>query len=300
MSILQHSALRAFLKRHSDDTATERPLAVFDCDGTVIKGDIGEAMLYYQIEKFLFRTSPALIWTDHPDREQLDHLYSAIIAAKACDRTASPEFAPFATMILDWYFGQIDNGKVEKACGDIVRLFAGYSLAEVRQIAEETFTREFNAPLTDRALGGRVVPRGARFIVESVDIIRRLLELGFEIWAVSGSNKWSVESVFQRLNIPPQQVIGIELKTVDGILTPEVVEPVPIREKKVESLQGHTAGVPILVASDSKNDIPLLLYSSDLKMRVNSRNRDTEDFFRTARSTPDESWINIETPTIAQ
>ena len=35
------------------------PLAVFDCDGTVIQGDIGEAMLYHQLEHFLFRVSPA-------------------------------------------------------------------------------------------------------------------------------------------------------------------------------------------------------------------------------------------------
>jgi hypothetical protein len=52
------------------------------------------------------------------------------------------------------------------------------------------------------------------------------------------------------------------------------------------------------VASDSKNDIPLFLYSAGLRVRINSRNRDTMEFFRSADITPDESWILLEHPTV--
>jgi phosphoserine phosphatase len=57
--------------------------------------------------------------------------------------------------------------------------------------------------------------------------------------------------------------------------------------------------MPVLVASDSRNDIPLFRASTDLKVRLNSRGRSTAEFFEAYGSPADASWINIETPTIS-
>ncbi len=129
-------------------------------------------------------------------------------------------------------------------------------------------------------------------------MIRALQGLGFAIWVVSGSNKWSVEPVFERLGIPAHQVIGIEMDDQQGVLTSKEVLPIPIRQDKVAAFQRKNAIPPILVATDSKNDIPLLLLSTDLKVRVNSRGRDTDDFFRTVGTLPDSSWVLVESPTL--
>src|SRR5512140_1720886 len=130
MSILSNEAVVRFLERHAGREAGA--VAVFDCDGTLIKGDVGEAMLYYQIEHFLFRHSPAAVWPDHPRRQQLDGLYRTLEEAPPGGRARHEAFGPFADIILDWYFGQIEAGAVAKACADIVRLFAGFTLAEVQ------------------------------------------------------------------------------------------------------------------------------------------------------------------------
>jgi phosphoserine phosphatase len=53
----------------------------------------------------------------------------------------------------------------------------------------------------------------------------------------------------------------------------------------------------VLVASDSRNDIPLLQYSSGVRIVVNSRNRDPEEFFRTGNIARDDSWLVIDRPT---
>ena len=91
-----------------------------------------------------------------------------------------------------------------------------------------------------------------------MDLIGALNERNFDIWAVSGSNKWSVEPVFAHFGFPPERIIGIELGVEGGVLTGETSGAIPIREGKIDALRARTHAVPLLVASDSKNDIPLL------------------------------------------
>jgi phosphoserine phosphatase len=298
MAILDHPAISAFLQEHRNHSPGSPPLALFDCDGTVIRGDIGEAMFYYQIERLLFRRSPAEVWTDHPRRDFLDTTYRTLARAQRNERNSLPEFQSFAEILLSWYFDRIEAGRVIEACVDIVRLFAGYTLGEVRAIADATFAEELAAPQGERRLGNRVLPRGIRFIGEATELLGELRKHHFEIWAVSGSNRWSVEPVFRKLGIPADHVIGIELATHDGILTDTALEPIPIRDGKIRSIAQRTSRRPVLTVSDSKNDIPLFLYSSGLKVRVNSRGRDTDDFFRAAKVTRDASWVLIESPTL--
>lgn len=299
MSILDDPILQQFLNSHSNHSVGH-PVAVFDCDGTLIKGDIGEAMLFDQIEQFHFRVSPATVWQDHPRRDELDRMYRALSLAEPTRRARHSEFDPFAQMILSWYFGQIADGKVEKACADIVRLFAGFTSHEVRAIAEETFLGETSAPLSERTLGGKTRPRGVRYITETVAVLRKLQELRFEIWVVSGSNRWSVESVVRRLGISPERVIGIDLVEERGVLGSTVIEPVPISEKKIDALKTLETRVPLLVASDSRLDVPLLLYAAELKIFVNSRRKRSSDFFELTHLRPDDSWVVVERPTILE
>ncbi|HTY57241.1 MAG TPA: haloacid dehalogenase-like hydrolase [Bacteroidota bacterium] len=300
MNILEEPGVAAFLASHSNHGTEPRPLAVFDCDGTVIQGDIGESMFYRQIRHFHFRRSPAEVWTDHPRRSEIGRLYDTLGALTPEARAGHPAFAPFAELLLGWYFDQIASGAVTKACADIVRLFAGYTPGEVRTLAREAYEEEFSGPPGRFRLGGRDLPRGARFIRESVDLIGALKERRFEIWAVSGSNKWSVEPVFAHFGIPPENVIGIELGVDEGLLTGTTAGPIPIRGGKIDALRARTKTVPLFAASDSKNDIPLLLYSSGLRVRINSRRRDTAEFFRSANISPDSSWVLVESPHVME
>jgi phosphoserine phosphatase len=298
MSILDHPRFLTFLETHQVVPGTHPPAAVFDCDGTLIHGDIGESMFYRQIERWWFRISPAALWTDHPQRSTLEELFRAVSAMPSRDRSLAPEFEQCAGMMLSWYFDQIRDGKVIKACTDIVRLLSGFTLDEIQAFASETFADELAAPVSERRLGGRRLPRGIRFLAETVDLLGTLRDRGFDVWAVSGSSVYSIEPVFREMRIPSNRLVGIEMEIHDGVVSPVNVEPIPIREGKIGALQRRTQAVPVFTASDSRNDIPLLLYSSDLKVRVNSRRRDTKEFFDAVGAPMDESWINIESPTI--
>lgn len=298
MTLAHHPSILKLLEQTARLQSPARPLAVFDCDGTVIHGDIGEAVFFRQIEEFMFRVSPAELWPDYPQRGELDRLYRNLDAVELKDRKAHPDFEAFAGHLLSWYYGQLADGSVAKGCADIVRLFAGFTVDEVRALAARTLTLELQAPLGSRELGGRKVHTGVRFMAEPLELMRLLQDHDFDIWAVSGSSAWSVEPVFARLGVPAHQVIGISLECPNGTLSGIAVNPIPIRADKVQALQSRDARVPHLVASDSRNDIPLLLYSSCVKVWVNGRHRSKREFFTAVGSEPDDRWLLIEEPTI--
>jgi phosphoserine phosphatase len=287
--------LEALIGRHAD--AARPPVAVFDCDGTIIRGDIGESMFYYQIERFLFRANPANIWLDYPRREELDTLFTELSALPAERRTNDRRFVSFAEMLLGWYFDQLREGKTEKACSDIVRLFAKFSEQEVEDIAAETFRNELASPLAVKTFGRYAVPVGIRYIDEAVALLRTLQSAGFEIWAVSGSNVWSVRQVFEPLGIPRERIIGIDLQKSSNLFTAKVRTPVPVLEGKVEALRASGAAQPVIVVSDSIYDLPLFAYAAELKVLINSRMETSYTFFKEANLVKDERWIVVERPT---
>jgi phosphoserine phosphatase len=296
MQILEHPVLKAFFRAHSNHASGPAPVAVFDCDGTVIKGDVGEAMFYRQIEHFHFRQSPAEVWMDHPERALIDTLYRKLEGLGERERLTSAAFGPFAELLISWYVDQIAAGAVVKACADIVRLFAGFTPEEMKTLASDNFAAGCAAPLSERMLGNRSVPLGIRYLREGRDLAEEMIRRGFQVWAVSGSNRWSVEPVFAALGVPSSRVIGIEMEIRDGVLTDRQVEPVPIREGKVKALRLRTPAVPVLAASDSKNDLPLFLAATEVRVRINSRSRDTDDFFRSSGMERDSRWVLVEQP----
>ena len=298
MSILQNPTIREFLERHANHQPGVTRVAVFDCDYTMIQGDIGEAMFYRQIRDFLFRVSPAEVWTDYPRRKELDRLYHTLASLSPEARRGSAAFDPFANILLDWYFGQLGEGEVEKGCADIVRLFAGFTRSEVQSIADATYDDEMSTLIGEFTLGSRNLPRGLRYIRESADLARALSKLGFSLWVISGSNKWSVEPVFRPFGVPREQVIGIDLAEEGGRFSAQPVQPIPIRRRKVEALRCRTEIAPLLAISDSKNDIPLLQYASEVRVYVNSHRREIDAFFASTGTPRDDSWVVIDPPTM--
>jgi phosphoserine phosphatase len=290
--------LNRFLERYSTRASSHPPIAVFDCDDTLIRGDIGESMLYFQLEHFLLRTSPARLWPDHPRIEALGNLYDSLVHLPVEKVIHDRRYVAFAEMVLDWYFGHLAEYRTVKACSDIVRLFADFSTTEVREIAHAALRKELEAPLGEWTFGRHTLPRGIRFIKETVDLLTTLQDAGFDIWVVSGSNQWSVEAVCSHLDIPPSQVFGIDLQDRDGTLLPLVREPVPVLEGKVDVLQMQMRHRPAIAVSDSTYDLPLFQHSSGLRVLI--AQDAGANFFRQTGVAPDESWLVFEQQTLLQ
>jgi phosphoserine phosphatase len=100
--------------------------------------------------------------------------------------------------------------------------------------------------------------------------------------------------------VESDRVIGIDLEDDGGTLTDRVIHPIPVRENKVKALAIKEPRVPVLVASDSRNDVPLFQYSSDIKVYVNSRRKVSAEFFQGSTVVRDKSWFVIEHPTLKE
>jgi phosphoserine phosphatase len=290
--------LSRFLEHHAVRSAHNPPVAVFDCDDTLIRGDIGESMFYFQLEHFLFRTSPALLWPDYPRREALGNIFDSLSLLPPEKAVLDRRFPSLADMMLDWYFSQLAEYRTAKACGDIVRLYAGFSPAEVHDIARATLRKELEAPIGEWTLGTHSLPRGVRFIAGTIALLRTLQSRGFEILVVSGSNQWSVEAVCSHLGLPAKNVIGIGLQESSGTYQPKVIEPVPVLEGKVDSLEQRMRVRPSIVVSDSTYDMPLFQHSDGLKVLI-AADQGTA-FFRQTDIVPDDSWLIFDHHTLLQ
>lgn len=271
----------------------KRHVVVFDCDGTVIAGDIGEAMLYYQLEHHLFKIPPPEIWTDHPDPRALHDLYQHVSQGGGQEETSK-----FSDMILDRYFGLLAKGETAKACSDITRLLAGFSVTEARHIAEQTLRKELSVPQGSRRMGSHTVAQGVRYIKETVDALNCFSER-YEVLVISGSNIWSVQAVFGALGFPEEQVMGIDLHAHNGVLTGLVKGSIPVLEGKNAALRERGVGDPAIVFTDSLYDLPLLKSSTCRKVFVVSGRNSLADIVD-VEGHLDESWIIIDQPTILE
>jgi len=282
-------------ERFLQSGAGNRSIAVFDCDGTLIKGDIGESMFYHQVEHFLFRESPAALWPDCPERNRLAYLFHSLVRHPPYIRHRDTRHVDLADHLLSWYFSQIKEMKTEKACSDIVRLFSGFRLSEMEEIAAEVIKEEISSPIGERAVGSHLVRRGVRFIKETGELLLAVRRAGITPWIVSGSNLWSVQQIGRLLGVPTEHVIGVEIDLVHGAYSSTVKTPVPVGVGKVEALKAMGLPPPSIVVSDSIYDIPLLNYSSGLKVLVNS-NEQSDHFFERAGFEPDQNWVTIDNP----
>jgi phosphoserine phosphatase len=289
-------AIESFLS--TLDPSEHARVAVFDCDGTVIRGDIGEAMFYFQLERFLFRESPAVTLPDHPDREEIDHLYHSLVRFPPYIGSQDGRQIALTNLLVTRYFDQLAEGKTEKACSDIVRLFSGFHLAELHEIAADTLRYELSSPLEERLLGKYILPKGIRYIAEAKELLRMFRGYGFEVKVVSGSSQWSVEAVCagDELRISRADIMGIDLQRDGLIVSAHPIGPIPVKEGKVAALRAKGLPPPAIVVSDSFYDMPLFEYSSGLKVLIQT-GESAQEIFRNAGIGADDSWVIIERPT---
>jgi len=284
-----------FLASHIVSPREITPLAVVDCDGTIIKGDIGEAMFHFQIEHFLFRESPASLWPDYPERKQLDKLYQSLVQNPPFIGSQDGRHIAFTNHLLDWYFDQLKAGNTMKACSDIVRLWSGFRESEVVEIARDTLKGELASGTEDRLLGKFLLPRGIRYIRETRELLERIKAAGFNLWIVSGSNIWSIREVCRPLPVAPTQIAGITLGRKGDLISSQVIHPIPVVEGKVDLMKAKGFPQPLIVVSNSIHDLPLYQQCTGLKVLIQSDDQGHR-FFERTDVMPDESWVVVDQP----
>ena len=102
---------------------------------------------------------------------------------------------------------------------------------------------------------------------------------GFHIYVVTGGPQWLAQfAAAQQYNIPPERVIGVRTRLVDGVIGSEVIPPIPFRQGKAKAIHKHLQATPHIVVGNSASDAPMLATAEHLSIAVQSFGPDHKGF----------------------
>jgi phosphoserine phosphatase len=245
-----------------------RPLvAAFDWDDTVIEHDIGDALLFYQIDHLAFDFDAPGFWELIPD-ELRDAWRAAVRPLRGmpiAQARAHPAYPAYR------YLGYRLYRAMLVAPHDIgypwfTRILLGLTVPQVHALTEAALARGLSRPLGYEMIpspDGRTPERvrsGLRYRPAMQALIQALHARGFQVWVVSATNRWAIEAMAGRFGIPTGRVVGMTTAVRNGRITTDLVPPVPYFGGKAAALQavlGPGARV-VLTAGDSPNDEEML------------------------------------------
>lgn len=265
-----HQALVELLETHgvnSPNYDPERPpLAVFDCDETLIHNDIGEAMLRFMITRRRLKTDRGF-WNIIPDRygrEAINAAYKAVAGRSDAEVNDTAAFRRYRAGMLNAYEAIRENEGLEAAYVFAARMLRGLHERTVAELVEEVIDYELGRPISHDDIphgppfSGLTVPTGIRVYQEMLELLHALNTHGFQTWIVSSSNIFVIRALARRLGHPEERVLGIDLVPQAGVYTDKVGEPVPVGEGKLELFLDTVGRSPVLVVGDSMNDFEML------------------------------------------
>ncbi len=97
-----------------------------------------------------------------------------------------------------------------------------------------------------------LVPNGIR------ELLTWLERHEIEVWLVSASNRWAVETAAAELGVPAKQVIAMSVDVVEGRLGGEVHRPLSNGAGKAELIDQRIGVVPLLAVGNSRHDMAML------------------------------------------
>jgi phosphoglycolate phosphatase-like HAD superfamily hydrolase len=288
-----------------------RPVATFDWDNTMMRGDIGDATMAWMLRHDGILQPPGRDWSTTSGALTAE----ARTALQACDAAGEPGH-PLATSTTppcaDALYDIYDSGKtpagatawthlVTRTTNEgyawLARLLAGHTPAEVQAFAraayEEGAKADVGATMTLGTHAG--VMAWLRIYPTMRDLVGALQSNGFDVWIVSASPQHVSEVVAAQVGIAQDHVIGIRnVMAADGRLGSHLapcgdapqdsvitfdqgkrcfINQVIFHEAAAAQLtRSDAAHRPTFSAGDSDTDVAFVQDATDLKLVIN-RNR---------------------------
>ena len=202
------------------------PMAFWDFDGTIIKGDVSEGL--EEDGKVLFK---GLI------QRTIEEGFSPVYARNEFDRYAKEDYPRLRQLgyWLAWPFN--------------AQIYEGVEAAKI-----DAFCRNEYAAVYRKWY--------FRF---SAKVFAGLKKAGVENYVISGSPEVFVRNAAESLGIPREHIRGIRTTEPGGRLSTQLVYPMPFSEGKVETVRELVGGCPHGVAiaafgNSYYNDAPFMRY----------------------------------------
>ena len=135
-----------------------------------------------------------------------------------------------------------------------VKYISGMSLQEYRDLGEKYFNKYYTNKIYEPMRS----------------LISTLRRNGFEVWIITASPEGMYQQFLSRaLKIPITNIVGIKSTIKDGIITDEIISPIPQDHGKKWAIESFVQDVPLFVAGNSRGDKEMIEFSKGLKMIVN-------------------------------
>ena len=135
-----------------------------------------------------------------------------------------------------------------------VKYISGKSLQYYRDLGENTFNKYYKD----------------KIFLPVKELITTLKKNDFEIWIVTASPEGMYQQFLSKeFEIPMTHIVGVKSVIKDGIITDEIVFPVPQDQGKKEAIETFIQDQPLFAAGNSRGDKEMIEFGKDLRMIVN-------------------------------
>lgn len=260
---------------------SERRIAVFDFDNTCILGDIGELYSHFLIDELLYRYDLDEFWDliDEADgRDKIRELALASLDLPEGERDASDAYRSYLAEMGALYGRKLVREGKASTYAWAVLLHVGISALDMKILSQRAIDIELRRPVeieerqTSRGETVRI-GRGLRPFLEIAQLMRSLERNGFEVWVVSATNQWSVETFAGHFGVPENRVVGNRVFVEYGVLTDELVAPALFRQGKVDVIEREIGAIPTMVFGDSDTDFDMMATASRLGVVIDHGNQ---------------------------
>lgn len=255
---------------------TEQPLtAVFDLDNTCFKNDVGEALFHFLVDEMLFAYGKPfyeLVGKKYHG-DEIEKLVAELLPELSEARFKNPKYDRYRKLMMAAYYERLKLEGPEVAYSWAVQIMNGMSEERVYLYSCEVLSHEMKiVPSTEEIRFDSEDPhpvsiaRGIKPYPEIRMLMNELKQIGFEIWIVSASCKWSALAAVEKLKLPVSKVFGMSVLAEYGFLKEDVVQPIPVGKGKADIISRHLGTEPIFVVGDSLIDFDMLEQARDLAL----------------------------------
>lgn len=161
----------------------------------------------------------------------------------------------------------------------LAQIYKGIPLTQVQKWAEEALNAIHPVPI----------------FTEQQELISYLLSEKVKVYIITASIKWAVEPGAKLVGLNPENVIGVETKVNNLIVTDEQNGIITYKKGKPEALMLKTLqAAPYLASGNTEGDLELLESSTHIKLAVSAANRDDKLYkteYKLQETAEEKNWL---------
>lgn len=135
-----------------------------------------------------------------------------------------------------------------------IDFLSGLTVEEVEEIGRQSFHDKYQM---------KIYP-------EMRELLANLEDFGFEIWVLTASPELLYQGfAHESLGIPKDRILGVKSVVRNGVVTDQIVHPVPQDDGKADAIQTFIKARPLFVGGNSRGDMEMMNESVGIKLIVN-------------------------------